>query len=87
MIKQLLTESRAWTHIGQKIETDGFVFLGLCNEVNILFQSNVISSYTTWTMKERISDYLGDTAWAYARHTQWQARAMAAYWLALDTEH
>ena len=87
MIKQLLTESKAWTHIGQKIETDGYIAFGLCNKVQLLYAYGYITASMRTRMNTRLHLHLGDTTWAYGSSRQWQARAMAAYWLALDAKY
>lgn len=80
-----MTRAEAWRAIARKLETKRHVEAGLCWEIIRWFN---IPYPTSRMMLAQIAAVLphADDVWAYPKGREWKARAMAAYWFALDAE-
>jgi hypothetical protein len=88
-----MKESEAWRIVARRIEKArqmpcGF---GLCDEMFRLLYGDM----TYWSYSEaramsytnpRIAVHIGRKDYAYQPGTEWEARCLAAYWLALEAE-
>lgn len=87
--KKRLMAAQAFMRIGRQIETSGEIESGLCYEVSKLYWGDAISPETYRYMNSAIRGYL--TVYGSFAYGPWggdepMARAMAAYWLALEAK-
>lgn len=90
--KKVWTEAKAWHEVGRRIEKRGKMVaphVGLCYEMRLVGDQKGFDG-TAWGYHgKRMKMHLGNSMDAYPRRDDddhWEARCLAAYWLALECE-
>lgn len=88
------TEGAAWRAIGAKLEGRESLEFGLCWESLGMRKAGQTTDKTFFAMGKRVRDHrlaMGPTTWstagwAYEPTKNWEARCLAAYWMALEAD-
>lgn len=88
-MRKPMPEAAAWREVGRRIEErEGLVHRnGLCHEMNDFDTDDDKWSYQSARIREHVEASAAGTdpaAWVY--HEDWEARCLAAYWLALECD-
>lgn len=85
---RVMKESAAWREVGRRIEKrEGLrlgALAGLCNEMAQLRYEGLVPDNRSFDYgNPRIAMHLGGACYAY-HGEEWEARCLAAYWMALE---